>query len=98
MAKYVYAYVGGSDNDDPNSMQAWIDWFGELGSAVAEIGAPVSQSTAVGPDGSITATKAGLRGYSVIEAGSLDEAAGLAKGCPIRHVGGTVEVYEAVEM
>jgi YCII-related domain len=98
MAKFVFAYVGGSNSEDPSSMQAWVNWFGELGSAVSDMGAPTGPSIAVRADGSTAETTAGLRGYSVIEADSLDAASILAKGCPIRTVGGSVEVYQTVEM
>jgi hypothetical protein len=34
-------------------------------------------------------------GYSIVQAGSLDEATALAKGCPVLSSGGELEVYEA---
>jgi hypothetical protein len=34
-------------------------------------------------------------GYSIVQAGSLDEATALAKGCPVLSSGGEIEVYEA---
>jgi hypothetical protein len=37
-------------------------------------------------------------GYSIVEADSLESATRLAKGSPILHDGGSVEVYEALEM
>ena len=49
-------------------------------------------------DGSTGAATAGLSGYSVLQADSLDAAAVLAKGCPVLEIGGTVEVYEALPM
>ena len=44
------------------------------------------------------AASAGLGGYSVVSADNLSEAAAVAKGCPILAAGGSVEVYETVEM
>ena len=38
-----------------------------------------------------------MGGYFVVTAASLDEAANLAKGCPVLHAGGTVEVRPVME-
>jgi hypothetical protein len=98
MGKYVYVYTGGgmpeSAEEGAKVMAAWNDWFGKLGSAVADIGNPFGQSAAVNGSASVKAT-----GYSIVNAGSLDEALMMAKGCPILdRNGGNVEVYEAVDM
>jgi hypothetical protein len=102
MGKYVLAYTGGSmaetTAEQEAVMQAWMGWFGELGSAVIDGGNPFGPSTAVTSDGSTAATAAGLTGYSVIEADSLELAAKLAKGCPVLTSGGSVEVYETIAM
>jgi hypothetical protein len=98
MGKYVFAYRGGSMADTPaeqeKAMAAWTGWFGQLGSVVVDTGNPFGPSTAVGAD----KATAGLTGYSVISAADLDGAAVLAKDCPILAAGGSVEVYEAIEM
>ena len=39
-----------------------------------------------------------MTGYTLIEADSLDAAAGLAGGCPVLKHGGTVEVGETIPM
>ncbi|MGZ4681975.1 MAG: hypothetical protein ACXWCM_13055 [Acidimicrobiales bacterium] len=100
MGNYVFAYTGGSMADTPEaqeaSMKAWMSWFEALGSAVVEGGAPFGGSTAVRADGTTGATTAGLSGYSVIQADTLDLAAKLAGDCPVLASGGTVEVYEAL--
>ena len=102
MGKYVLAYTGGSmaetTAEQEAVMKAWMGWFGELGSAVIDGGNPFGPSTAVKSDGSTAATAAGLTGYSVIEADSLELAAKLAKGCPVLTSGGSVEVYETIAM
>ncbi|MGZ4691715.1 MAG: hypothetical protein ACXVJW_01940 [Acidimicrobiia bacterium] len=102
MGKYVFAYTGGSMAETPEAqeaaMKAWVDWFGTLGSAVVDGGNPFGASTAVKTDGVSAKTSAGLAGYSVIEADSLELAAKLAGGCPVLSGGGTVEVYETIAM
>jgi hypothetical protein len=102
MANFVLAYKGGSMAETPEAqeaaMKAWMDWFGALGSAVVDGGAPFGPSTAVQSDGSKGSATAGLTGYSVLRADSLELAAKLASGCPVLGAGGTVEVYEALPM
>ena len=62
-------------------------------------GSPFGGSTAVASGGgSNGAAASGLTGYSVVSAASLDDAAAKARGCPIFASGGSVEVYEALEM
>jgi hypothetical protein len=102
MGKYVLAYKGGgmaaTEAEQKAAMEKWMGWFGTLGSAVADGGAPFGPSTAVASNGSTTNATAALTGYSILEADSLSAAADLAKGCPVLESGGTVEVYEALPM
>lgn len=97
MGKYVLAYTGGgspqSEEEGQQVMAAWMAWFGQLGSAVVDGGAPFGASTVVGGGAS-----SGLTGYSILEADGLEAAVALAGGCPIFAAGGGVEVYEAMEM
>lgn len=102
MAKFALIYSGGAMARTPAEqqavMQAWNDWFGTLGDAVADIGNPFGASASVSGDGVANPGGLGATGYSLITAGSLDDAAGLAKGCPIIAAGGAVDVCEALEM
>jgi len=102
MAKFVYAYVGGSRATTPQEqeaqMQKWTAWMGELGSTFTDPGNPFAASTTVKAGGSSEGGTSGLSGYSVIEAESLADATAKAGGCPVLESGGTVEVYEALEM
>lgn len=103
MAKYVLAYRGGGMAATPAAqeaaMAAWGAWFGELGGAVVDAGNPFGPSKSVTSDGSMKDGGAsGLTGYSVLAADSLAAATDLAKGCPVLTNGGSVEVYEAIEM
>jgi hypothetical protein len=102
MGNFVLAYKGGSMAETPEAqeavMKAWMGWFGTLGSAVVDGGAPFGASTAVQADGSKGSATAGLTGYSVLQADILELAAKLASGCPVLAAGGTVEVYEALAM
>jgi hypothetical protein len=102
MAKFVYLYTGGKLAETPEAqeqaMQAWGAWFGTLGGAVTDVGNPFGTSATVKPDGVAGNGASNAGGYSIIEAGSLDDATGKVAGCPILQTGGTVEVYEALAM
>src|SRR4051812_10797995 len=103
MGKYVLAYQGGAMAETEAAQQAameqWMNWFGSLGEAVVDGGNPFGPSLTVASDGSTAqGGKASLTGYSIISAGSLDEAATKAKGCPVLSGGGTIDVYETIDM
>jgi hypothetical protein len=101
MPKYLLAYRGGAMAETPEAqeavMAAWGAWFGSLGEAVVDGGAPFSVSATVGAGASDTGTS-GLGGYSVLQADSLDAAIKLTDGCPILAEGGSVEVYEGIDV
>jgi len=90
----------------PEEMQAimkqWMDWIGGI-AAQNKLGSPGNPLAAAGKvvrannvitDGPYTEIKEVLGGYTIVKADTLDEAAGLAKGCPILSFGGNVEVRE----
>jgi YCII-related domain len=99
MGNYLFAYRGGgmaaTDEERQAAMAAWGAWFGKLGEAVVDPGNPFAGSTSVGNGG---APASQLTGYSVVKADSLDAASALAGGCPVLDGGGSVDVYEAIEI
>lgn len=101
MAKYVLLYSGGAmantqaERDKVN--QAWGGWFGKLGKALVDGGNPFSdKAKSVSSDGKVKDGVSGERatGYSIVEAGSVEQAAELAKDCPVLTSGGRITVYE----
>ena len=103
MAKYVLAYRGGSvpasEAEQKEVMDQWMGWFGSLGAAALDGGNPFGPATTIASSDSVRdGGDAGLTGYSIIDASGLDDAATKAKGCPVLAAGGTVDVYEAMEM
>lgn len=104
MAKYLFVYHGGSTPESPEDIasviSAWENWLGSMGAAVVDGGNPVGPSSTVASDGSVVANGGAnpASGYSLIEAASLEDALGKAKGCPILEAGGSVEVAEIFEM
>ena len=87
MANFLLTFYGGSmpesQEEGAKVMQAWTDWFGELGDALIDGGNPISSSKAISPDGSVMDAQSGPTGYSIIKADSLDAAVETAKGCPV---------------
>lgn len=104
MSKFVFVYHGGKKPDNDNEiakiMDAWGQWFGTLGDAVIDGGNPVGMSTTVNADGSVVGNGGPnpISGYSLIEAGDLDDAISKARKCPILAAGGSIEIAEAFDM
>ena len=104
MAKFVLVYHGGgmaeTEAAQAEAMAAWGAWMEVLGSALADGGNPAGATKTIAADGSVS-DGGGLNpvtGYSIITAGSLDDAVTLAKDNPIFASGGSIEVVEAIEM
>jgi hypothetical protein len=102
MAKFVYLYSGGQMAETPEAqeaaMQEWTAWFGTLGDSVVDMGNPFGAGKTLTNGSTSEGGASKLGGYSIINADSLAEAATKAKGCPVLQSGGSVEVYEALEM
>jgi hypothetical protein len=90
----------------PEEMQAstkrWMDWIGGIaaqnkltdrGNRLFPSGKVVKSNNVIA-DGPYTEIKESLVGYSIVKAGSIEEATELANGCPILKIGGNVEVRE----
>lgn len=97
MAKFVLIYRGGQMGETPAEQEAqmakWGAWFGSLGSSIQDMGAPFGESISVG-----SAANDRLSGYSIVEVGSLPDAEHAASTCPVIDSGGSVDVYECLEM
>lgn len=104
MPKYVFAYTGDkhmpqSETEMEEVMAAWGAWYGELGDALVDGGAPFGSLRAISPDGAVSEDgSASLTGYSIVQADDIDAATAMAKGCPVLAVGGGVEVNECLDM
>lgn len=103
MKKFIVLYSGGKAPTTPQegeaSMKVWTAWFGRLGKAVVETGAPFAGSKTVsssgaqeGPSGNVS------NGYSLLQADDLSGAARLVKDCPVIAEGGKVHVFDLAEM
>lgn len=105
MADFVLLYTGGgmpeTEAEQARVMQAWTDWYAELGAAVKDGGNPFAPAArTIATDGSVSDGTSGAphTGYTIVTADSLDAATTLAKGSPILQGGGSITVYEQIEM
>jgi hypothetical protein len=103
MATYVLAYSGGSMPETEEAgkavMAAWSGWLDGLGAAVVDRGAPFGASGSIAPDGAVSDDgSTHLAGYSIVTADSLSAATTLVKDCPALSSGGTVDIYETIDM
>lgn len=105
MSEYTYLYRGGVRDGSPEEwqkrLQKWSAWFKELtakghlkaiGNPLESAGKVVKGEKKSVTDGPFAEAKDVIGGYSIVEARDLEQAAELAKGCPILDVGGAVEV------
>jgi hypothetical protein len=104
MADYVLVYQGGSMPETPEEqaqvMAAWEAWYTSLGSAVKDPGNPFTgASRTISPDGTVSEGGGGTAsGYTVLTAGSLDDAAAKAAGCPVLQGGASITIHETFDV
>ena len=105
MANFVLIYSGGmgmaaTPEEQQKIMAEWGAWYGKMGAAIVDGGAPFAQSKHItaegvsdGPLGDTPAT-----GYTVISADSLEAAAAACDGHPHINHGGQVQVFQTIDM
>ena len=107
MADFLYVFRGGmsgaqqfSPEQMQKHMQAWANWIGELskrgqfkgGDPLDAGGKQVKGKKKTIVDGPFAEAKDLVGGYLLVTAENLDDAAELARGCPVLEVDGSVEV------
>lgn len=103
---FVYRFVAGREQPSPEEMQEnmnrWMNWLGSIaaqdklvdqGHSLQQTG-KVVKADGIITDGPYAEIKELIGGYSVVKTETIEEAAELAKGCPIFLGGGNVEVRE----
>lgn len=97
MNKYVLAFRGQPGRaPSPEEEQTWGAWFGQLGSAIVDMGNRVGATRTIPAEHRGDPGRSVLGGYVVIEAADLDAAARLAQGCPGLAHEVDVEVAEVI--
>ena len=102
MPTYLVTYHGGPGMpSDPAAVQemlwAFQSWVAEVGPAMRDPGAPLGPAKTVS-EGSIVdgQTEASIGGYTLLETGTLEEAARLVQNHPFVARGGALQVSEAI--
>lgn len=106
MKNYVFEYYNDSDPAareepmDKGVMDAWNAWFGGMGDKMVDSGNPFNSNGMVVEKSGVSAiAKHPATGYTIVKAENMDEAAEMAKGCPVlEQTNGAVRVYETVAM
>jgi hypothetical protein len=112
MNDYVFLYRGadrgGSPEEMQRRMQKWVTWMKELAEQghLKDRGHPLErggktvrgrQKTVI--DGPFAEAKDAIGGYTLVQAGDLEAAVEISKGCPIFEAEtGTVEVRPVLAM
>ena len=87
-----------SQEERDKSMEEWTKWMQAKGSAIVEMGAPVGKNKRV-TSGGIEDVRNEVGGYTIVEAGTHEEAAQLFTDNPgLLMPGGYVDVLAIVEM
>jgi hypothetical protein len=105
MTKFMLLYRGNptppekmTPEQRDHVMGQWGAWMEKHGTAITDIGTPFGERSSVGGDGAEQAPPA-LTGYTVVEAGNLEEAKGFSDGHPFLDGAGAdfaVDVFELV--
>jgi hypothetical protein len=114
MSKFLYLFRTHGEGFKPASpeemermMKAWMDWIDGLrqaghlvqtGERLQPSGKVLRGKAKAVTDGPYAESKDLVGGYLLVQARDLDEAAELAKGCPIFGIDGLVEVRPVVSM
>jgi hypothetical protein len=104
MANYLFIYHGGKEPESQEAYDAviksWQQWFEGIGESIIDAGNPVGPNITVQSNGS-QLDNGGTNpatGYGIFKASSQEEAAEIAKNCPILASGGSVEIAEIFDI
>lgn len=112
MKEFVLVFRNSVNPDakpSPEQMQQvltnWMNWMGSIAAQdkLADKGSRLSMTEAktvkadnIVTDGPFAEIKEFINGYIVVKTPTIEEAAEIAKGCPILLIGGSVEVRKVV--
>jgi hypothetical protein len=102
MSIYLLLYSGGgtpvTDEETKAVMDAWGAWMAGIGDALVDGNPFTPNAKSLSPDGALSDGPVGpmASGYSLIKAGSMDEAVEMAKGCPVKLSGASISIFEVM--
>lgn len=100
MGTYLLLYTGGrvpaTEEETRAVADAWGTWLAGIGDALVDGNPFTTNAKSLSPDGVVSAGPVGpmATGYSMIRAGSMDEAVEMAKGCPVNLSGASISIFE----
>ena len=87
--------AGATPEQAQSGMDAWMAWAGAAGSAITDLGSPLALADTVGAASSDDT----IGGYSIMEAGSVEELRGLLERHPhLQQDGTSIDVLEVLRM
>lgn len=84
--------AAGSPEEMQASLDAWMAWGGRAGAHLVDFGSPTMPTSEDDPG-----SAGWIGGYSILEAGDLDELNGILEGHPHTE-DGTIEVLQMLDM
>lgn len=107
MAKFILVYKGPatdmsdmSEEQGKTVMEAWGKWIQKIGSALVDVGQPMTNGISLVDDGS-AGTAVLLNGYSIVEAADINAAKKHAAGHPFLSEGKgnfAIDIYELMDV
>jgi len=81
-------------------MDAWMSWAGKAGDSITDLGQPLAKGRHLEQGGASSPSDSQARGYSIVTADSVDEAAKMLEDHPhfMTPGGASIEVFEILEM
>ena len=100
MSIYLLLYSGGrkpeTEVETKAVTEAWGAWLAGIGDALVDGNPFTSNAKSLSPDGVVSDGPVGsmASGYSLIRAGSMDEAVEMARGCPVKLSDASISISE----
>lgn len=89
-----------SPEEQAKGMEGWMKWAQKCGDKLVDMGAPLINGQQLSPDGKSKSSDKSVVGYSVLQAGNIEEAKALLTGHP--HLGWNaecaIEVHETMPL
>lgn len=103
MSQFIITYIGGNKPTSPEEgmqqMSNFKAWLASLGDSAVSPANPIGNTHTVHADGTVAKEGQSLMsGYTIVEAGTMDDAIAIAKECPFLSLGGALEVSELRQM
>lgn len=94
------AYQQASAEEKEQGMQAWLSWKANNEKHVVDFGAPLMPGETLNEKNEWSQSHSLVNGYSILQAGSLEELKGALKNHPhtANNVGASIEIKELVSM